>query len=351
MNEPLITVVIPAYNDERFLAKTLDSVLTQTFARWECIVVNDGSKDGTETIGRSYAAMDSRIRVLNQRNQGAAAARNLGFSSRSASSQCVAFLDHDDVWRPIALEVLWAGLEKHSDAVAVHGGGSYIDEQGLPTRVGELERVSQQRLTMAAGRITRCDAGAPTSFETLAVACSIFTPGMVLIRCAAFSEIGGFDPNFRYSADWECWVRLSRLSSIPFVEIPVIGYRQLRGNMGSNRKLSLREVQKVRHLIMCSRDNTPEQQRFGRRAYRAFYLFMWRERSGCAYRAIMRGEFGTALRYLKLSTANCAMGLVGGLLNRLFVQVAPPASKDARLHFSPVPAPAPSSPAIVAANA
>ncbi|MXV17457.1 glycosyltransferase family 2 protein [Hufsiella ginkgonis] len=105
-----VSIIMPAYNAARYLAQAIQSVLDQTFKNWELLVVNDGSTDETATIALAYASSDSRIKVLNQHNQGQGSARNAGISA--ATGEWVAFLDADDLWLPQKLEVQWSFLEK-----------------------------------------------------------------------------------------------------------------------------------------------------------------------------------------------------------------------------------------------
>src|SRR5579875_138818 len=94
---PEISIVVPAYNAERYIGPTLDSVRAQTVAAWEVVVVDDGSRDGTRQVAEQYAARDPRIRVIGQINSGVAAARNRGWAATAPSSTYVTFLDHDDL--------------------------------------------------------------------------------------------------------------------------------------------------------------------------------------------------------------------------------------------------------------
>lgn len=107
MNAPLVSIIMPAYNVERWIRQALDSVLMQTFCDWECIVINDGSSDTTPLIVSSVA--DARIRLISQGNGGVAVARNKGLEV--AQGQYIAFLDADDVWHPQALEHMCSALD------------------------------------------------------------------------------------------------------------------------------------------------------------------------------------------------------------------------------------------------
>ncbi len=101
--EPMISVITPLYSKEKFIASTIESVMGQTVADWEMIIVDDGSKDSSLSIARRYADNDPRIRLVAvSENQGAAVARNKGLSR--AKGRYIAFLDGDDLWEPCKLE-------------------------------------------------------------------------------------------------------------------------------------------------------------------------------------------------------------------------------------------------------
>lgn len=114
---PLISVVIPAYNAEQFLDETLESVLSQTYENWECIIVNDGSTDNTESIAKKWCEKDARFRYFYKENSGASDTRNFGI--KEARGEYIAFLDADDLYMPNFLEVCIENLvEKDVDLVA-----------------------------------------------------------------------------------------------------------------------------------------------------------------------------------------------------------------------------------------
>ena len=114
---PLISVVIPAYNAGQFLDETLESVLSQTYENWECIIVNDGSTDKTESIAKKWCEKDARFRYFYKENSGASDTRNLGI--KEARGEYIAFLDADDLYMPNFLDVCLENLvEKDVDLVA-----------------------------------------------------------------------------------------------------------------------------------------------------------------------------------------------------------------------------------------
>ena len=110
MTEPLISIVIPVYNAEKYLRACLDSVLAQTYKNWEAICVNDGSSDNSAQILKEYAAKDARFHIINQQNSGVSTARNTGM--RQTTGKYLMYLDSDDIWHPQTLEILQNVMEK-----------------------------------------------------------------------------------------------------------------------------------------------------------------------------------------------------------------------------------------------
>lgn len=103
MQQPLISVITPAYNAERFIRDTIDSVLQQTYTNWEMIIVDDCSTDDTLAIVKEYRRRDARIKlIVLEENSGSAVARNKAMEN--ASGRYIAFLDSDDRWLPKKLE-------------------------------------------------------------------------------------------------------------------------------------------------------------------------------------------------------------------------------------------------------
>lgn len=98
MYTPVISIIIPVYNTENFLRQCLDSIIVQTYQKWECILVDDGSVDGSSKICDEYAGKDNRISVIHQKNGGVSSARNVGIEN--ASGKYIAFVDADDTIEP-----------------------------------------------------------------------------------------------------------------------------------------------------------------------------------------------------------------------------------------------------------
>jgi len=192
MTTPRVSVVTIFFNAERFIEEAIESVLSQTFASWELLLVDDGSTDGSPAIARRYAAKyPERVTYLQQadgQNHGMSAARNVGL--RQATAEYVAFLDSDDVWFPMKLERQVAILDAQKDAIMVFGPAlrwyswfgpttkrDYVSELGFrPNRLIRPPKVLSAFL--ANEDIAPCT-------------CS------VLIRRWAVVEVGGFEVAFR----------------------------------------------------------------------------------------------------------------------------------------------------------
>ncbi len=108
---PSVSVIVPVYNPGSYLSRCLDSLLSQTMIDWECILIDDGSSDGSGDVCDRYAAQDSRFRVIHQKNAGASAARNQGLAA--ASAPYIAMLDADDCFASQTLEVLLRTQQEH----------------------------------------------------------------------------------------------------------------------------------------------------------------------------------------------------------------------------------------------
>ena len=106
---PEISIVVPVYKGVRFLRAALESVKAQTFRAWECVCVDDGSKDGSGALADEIAREDARIRVIHQPNGGTSVARNTAL--KAVKGRYVAFLDEDDLYHPRMLETLHAAAE------------------------------------------------------------------------------------------------------------------------------------------------------------------------------------------------------------------------------------------------
>jgi glycosyltransferase involved in cell wall biosynthesis len=210
MGTPTVSVVIPVYNGERFLADAVHSVLAQTHRDVEVIVVDDGSTDGTpEVISR----LGGSVRPLHQQNQGVAAARNAGIAV--ARGRFVAFLDADDVWLPHKLE-RQLGLLESNPALGAVGSGFLVTDERLQTLAEDIPPT--------------CDLSAILLLRTNG---GLFSSTMVT-RTDLLSGLGGFDTRLSTSADWDLVARIAAHYEVASVPEALVLYRQHGTNMHGN---------------------------------------------------------------------------------------------------------------------
>lgn len=189
---PLVSVITIFYNEERFLAEAVESVLAQTYPAWELLLCDDGSADGSSAMARAYAAAHpDRIRYLEHpghANRGMSATRNLGIGH--ARGEYIAFLDGDDIWSPDKLERQVDILTRHPEAAGVYGrlhvwhgwtgrsedrARDYVQPLGGPPDV----LVPPPELLI---RFLRND---------------VYTPSGLLLRRSVLQEVGGYEESFR----------------------------------------------------------------------------------------------------------------------------------------------------------
>lgn len=116
MAEPLVSIIMPAYNSEKYIAKSIESVTAQSYQNWELLITDDQSSDNTQKIVEQYCATDARVKLfVNKKNGGAGVARNN--SIMHAKGRYIAFLDSDDLWLPTKLEQQIAFMLKHNYAL------------------------------------------------------------------------------------------------------------------------------------------------------------------------------------------------------------------------------------------
>lgn len=133
MMEPLVSIIMPCYNAERYVAQSIESVLAQTYQNWELLITDDGSTDKSVEIISKYCTKDDRITVLvPDEHQGIARARNMSISR--ARGRFIAFLDSDDIWYPEKLEKQ-VGFMLENDIAFTYSSYEIIDTQGNPKKI------------------------------------------------------------------------------------------------------------------------------------------------------------------------------------------------------------------------
>jgi len=201
-----VTVIIPAYNREKYISMTVDSVLNQTYTNVELIVVDDGSSDRTFSILQGYG---NRITLLQHEggvNKGQSAAINLGI--KSSKSKYIAILDSDDLFLSHKLEKQVTFLEAHPDIGLVYGNGYYIDEDG-----DQLYPFFQE------------DHVETSDPERVLLDCYLPLPTNTLIRRSIYEEVGIFDESLRSGQDHDMLLRVAEATKFAYIDDFIFCYR------------------------------------------------------------------------------------------------------------------------------
>ena len=190
---PEISICIPAYRADRYLAEALETVRQQTFTDWELIVTEDGSTDRTEEIVRAFSESVSQpVRFQRHpQNRGLPATRNTGISD--ARAEWIALLDADDLWHPRHLESLFSAAAKENAELAFSGCRIFDSESGatIETREATSEALAAIGLALFRGDL-------------------VIQPSTTLFRATAFQKAGPFDGRFPICNDLEFWIRALR---------------------------------------------------------------------------------------------------------------------------------------------
>lgn len=229
MNTPRVSVIMPAYNAERFIARAIESVLSQTFPDWELIVVDDGSTDGTAEVLADLT--DPRIRMIRQANGGEAVARNRGLDA--VTGEYVAFLDADDLYLPNALADMVQYLNTHPEVAVLLSDGYFCDEHGKP-----LMRLSEHRPGPYTGDI----------LEPLVLSASVISGIICTMSRRTTIERSGvrFDPALVIGPDWDFWIQLARHAQFGYLDRLTCMYRMHQTNITTAAGAQRRRADLVR---------------------------------------------------------------------------------------------------------
>lgn len=213
----MLSVVVPLYNKEHSVGGAIGSVLAQTYADFEIVVVDDGSSDASADVIRSFD--DARIKLISTPNHGVSSARNMGILA--ATGDHVAFLDADDIWLPNYLEELVSLISDYPEAgifgfanLIVRDGNEIPDYHGLPDNFrGIVENV--------------WSVGVP------------YWTSAVCIARAAFDKVGLFDERMSYGEDMDMWWRVLLEYSGAYCTMPLVKYCKDAENRAMDKPMPL----------------------------------------------------------------------------------------------------------------
>lgn len=228
MQGPLVSVIVPVYNGERYLDSGLKSIFRQAYQPLEIIVIDDGSTDHSADIARSY----QDIRYIYQPNQGPSAARNNGIDA--ARGEYIGFLDADDVWMPEKLSIQVDYLNHHPEVGFVYAHRRMIIEEGVEKPPWYREHLFEND-----------------------------SPGLIasnlLARKKVFEHIGGFNPTYRFGENAE-WLARAKDAGIRMAILPET--LLLSRVHGQNQTYHLDEMRS--HILKALKSSIDRQRRKNR---------------------------------------------------------------------------------------
>lgn len=238
---PLISIIVPTFNYGRFIGQTLNNLQSQTYVNWECVVVDDGSTDDTESSVREFRRHDERIRYIYKENGGVSSARNIGIAE--ARGRYIQFLDSDDFLERRKLEIQSRYLDHNQHVEIIYGnvrgfGADTENESDSDISAYELEwfpRFSGY--------------GKDAIKALLRVPFPLHAP---LLRKETISKVGNFDETFSGCADWNFWMRCAvaglRFEYLPWPETAAL-YRQHPNSMCKDKELMNFDRRRMRKAI------------------------------------------------------------------------------------------------------
>ena len=260
----LVSVIIPNYNYEKFIAETIESVLSQTYKNVEIIVVDDGSKDKSLEVLEKFG---DKIRVIQQKNAGVSAARNHGVSF--SKGEFIAFLDADDVWLPEKLERQIEKFASDDEIGLVHCSMTLINPLDEP--IGEMNSGQEG---FVAEEFLRFERGVVVGAGSTA-----------LVKREIFDEVKGFDLRLSTAADWDFCYQVSRKYKFGFVSEPLVLYRMHGTNMHGNIKAMEHDM--LLGFEKAFAENTKDLQKIRKECYGNLYMTL----AGSYYKTKNYGKF------------------------------------------------------------
>jgi glycosyltransferase involved in cell wall biosynthesis len=235
---PLVSIIIPYYNQQLFIAETVLSAKRQTYPKVEIIVVDDGSPVPAE----SYLREIEGIQLFRTENHGCPATRNFGFGN--SSGEYLIFLDGDDILMPGAIEAHLRALAQHPGVGLTFGPSSAINEQGIQIRPAHICRPRRDY------------------FLTFLESNPICSPGATMIPRGAFVEAGMFDERLRSQVDdLDLYLRLARKFRVTQHDFCVLGYRMHSSNVSNDQEKMLKGTLALLDKIEASDMLTPAERR------------------------------------------------------------------------------------------
>jgi alpha-1,3-rhamnosyltransferase len=252
-----VSVIIPAYNHERYIEEALQSVIKQTYKNIELIVINDGSTDETGTVITKFIKKykNFNIEYINKPNEGVCRTLNKGL--KLAKGKYVAILASDDMWASERIEKQLQLMEANANIGLVFSDHYFV-------RYNEITNI---KATDYKPNIKKCFVNNIQNvniYEKLLTE-NIIPAVTVLIRKECFDKIGGFDNNFK-AEDYDMWLRISKEYPIAFIDEPLAYYRIHDSNVSTDANI-FDTIKTVRKMIKKQYNDRPLKHQYIKKSY------------------------------------------------------------------------------------
>lgn len=255
----MISVVIPLYNKEELITVTVRSVLSQTFADFELLIVNDGSTDGSLAV--VSAISDPRIKVINIENSGVSVARNTGI--KAASHDWVAFLDADDWWDHSFLEEMTKAIKSYPEHKLFAGGRSRVFKD-------VTERYDHPLLPSDG------ETGTINYYKVISRYLPLINSSNAIIKKSHFESAGYFKPGQQRYEDHDLWMRLAVNEPVAFVNRELSFYRKTEVNTISQGIFKAEEFSAfISTIIKVNGQLSPAERGYFKKYYTRFIFLVY----------------------------------------------------------------------------
>lgn len=233
----VFSVIISVYNKERFIKDTLNSVFNQSFNKFECIVVNDGSTDGSLEIIEGFN--DQRLRIITTPNSGASSSRNTGM--KAAKNPYIVLLDGDDLWDKDFLKEIYKGIKTYTDhSVFTTALAQKYKTKTVPSRYNFVQRTTYQS----------------HNYFISSLGQSILTSSSIAFDKAILKTTGYFNTAIVSGQDTDMWIRIGLQYKVLFINKTLAYYRYVPESL-SNTSFNLQTKPKFEAYKAYEADNKP----------------------------------------------------------------------------------------------
>lgn len=197
MEAAFVSIIIPCYNYGNFLKEAVNSVIEQTHSHWECLIIDDGSKDNTAEVAERLCKIDSRIKYIHKQNGGLSSTRNYGITL--AKGDFICFLDADDLFDKKKLESQLACFAQNSKADIVYGNAMFFEKDDLSNLYYSKKKEAQSSFKQFTGN--------GKALIKLLIEDNMTVVSAPLIKKEVFVRVGDFDLSYKSYEDWHFWLR------------------------------------------------------------------------------------------------------------------------------------------------